>query len=957
MRNHPRLETPCFLLTLLLLATGVFAQSGSGTLRKKTVARQQGAQHPVWHAMHTGWTFQPELSRGPYDERISDLVLRGGRIFYACAGEIGCIEKSTGQQAWSFNVPIQASVAWSQLAVDDRFLYVAERALHYNPTPPGTSYRLRALRIDNGKPGWECALPEPFLGALCLAANLLLVPLKDGTLIAVNHTSGKPVWCERVMTTDYRKPGDTIRIALAATERVGIAQVGAYRLVAFRLSDGAKLWSYPQTGRSIEGGEPDGMALREGILYAQIASSEMVSNAWDWFPETRLVALEATSGRQLWMRHAEGGRLNGPVTPMGDLILADPNGTRVAVRLQDGHTAWVEKRNSGDYFEHDPILLPWRHATGSNAHFESALFEVWGSLPLVNGVQRRARSCSRPLDTLVMRDPATGREQWRWQPEDGRGIGRIVSDGNRLYISDGASVRAVETGASDLLSGPPERRREIAKQRVATRFIFNHDDFGRKRWNEAVPTLLRLGPDSVPPLLDYIRHEIALREMGQRHVSGPECYTPMYDPLSDALDILSDIGDRACVPALIEELDHAKQSDSRRLLAEALIRLGDLRAVPGLFRYAQSEADCPDTRQDALYWVCRAPETVLPQAQVTAYLLASLANRSAPTWLRLFARFELLNARGEPERQAALAAFESGGDGRFLMGGITLTDEHKGNERLPSSNGLLPELAQPDVIVIVPNAEIPTHVNTPPEGFPNQVYLSRTQSTTGEWWAAFFCDYLGDYGDLWFVRSSDGKHWTHPTFGLNLNARCSTGGWPASPTIRCQGAFMEIAWEEEYLSLVHGVKSIPHHERLALADISRDSDGNGLTDLLKQEFRTNPRNPDTHGDGVPNNPNKNPAYRPHALTDEQGIFQAVVEALCQVGRAKPDVFYKPVPFGGSSPLVLYPPPGSDGVRILGHPGPVLFRNPREGGRNRYPQYIRRAFKFGDNSCLDRKSVV
>src|SRR5439155_6469097 len=94
---------------------------------------------------------------------------------------------------------------------------------------------------------------------------------------------------------------------------------------------------------------------------------------------------------------------------------------------------------------------------------------------------------------------------------------------------------------------------------------------------------------------------------------------------------------------------------------------------------------------------------------------------------------------------------------------------------------------------------------------------------------------------------------------------------------------------------------------------------------------TDPANPDTNGNGIPDGADKNPLYRQHTLTDEEGIYQAAVEALCQLGRTaslnpegRGSLEAVPFPLGSdAAPLLLPAPPGSPGIEVLGHPGVVL----------------------------------
>jgi outer membrane protein assembly factor BamB len=862
---------------------------------------------PVWRSLRTAWTFRPGISG--YHERISDLLCRVNRIFYVCECEVGCIEKSTGQLLWRYpfvtpseDVTRSPDFDWWKITVDNRCIYISEGRATGNPAP--ASFQLRALSIATGKLAWERSLAGRLLDRPCLADDLLLVPMGDGTVLAINRDNGGSVWRKRVANGD---PSVTqAGMVLQAADGIAIAQVGAGRLVAFHVNDGSQLWAYP-SGVPVEGGDSEGVTLKDGMVYAFLACN-------------KLLAIEATSGRQLWARETSGSGSPCPaVVPSDDLLVTRPfDGAVVAVDRNDGHTVWLSAARHQDSSMHPPISLSWRHDTAANDNSGHALFAVMSSPPRLNGVQKQVRSLWS-LDTLVMLDPSTGGERWRWQPEDGLGIDRIDSDGDRFYISDGDSLRAVEEGSPLPLPTSLERRREMAQRMVLalthrlyapvqTQEKYPLDGPHRPQTeppgdNEAKLTLLRLGFDSGPALLDFVSKEVKERDASLPRPGTMDFHIYTFpDSLADALDLLSDIGDRSCTTALVDDLKRATHPISRKLLAEALIRLGDPRAVPILFRYAQSATDCPSTRQDALYWVCRATKTGLPQRKVTDYLLTCLSNRKALAWLRLFARFELLNDRGAKAAQAARVSFVG----------------EEGARLLPAN----------PVMTTIPYPFTSRSRN----GFPTSIYPeSVARDATGRFWAAFRCDYLGDDNDLWVAQSNDGKLWTNPAFGMNLATRCIPGRQPGTVAIRLQGQIIEIDWTEVRLVSPNSTQTFPHHDRLAIADLYRDSDGDGLPDLLEKEIGTDPHNRDTNGNGLPDNLDKNPTYRSHVPTDEEGIFQAAVEALCQVGSSSPGASespyaYQPFRLGGCRlPLVLHLPPGSAGVRILGHPGAVIAR--------------------------------
>ena len=97
--------------------------------------------------------------------------------------------------------------------------------------------------------------------------------------------------------------------------------------------------------------------------------------------------------------------------------------------------------------------------------------------------------------------------------------------------------------------------------------------------------------------------------------------------------------------------------------------------------------------------------------------------------------------------------------------------------------------------------------------------------------------------------------------------------------------------------------------------MNRDSDGDGWTDMEEARLETDPHDPDSDGDGMPDGADVCPLYaasKEEAGSDSTVILQQAIFAA----------------FGltGSRQL-LYVTPDSPRVHVVGYGGPILFDHP------------------------------
>jgi len=121
----------------------------------------------------------------------------------------------------------------------------------------------------------------------------------------------------------------------------------------------------------------------------------------------------------------------------------------------------------------------------------------------------------------------------------------------------------------------------------------------------------------------------------------------------------------------------------------------------------------------------------------------------------------------------------------------------------------------------------------------------------------------------------------------------------------------------ETLNLTFTLRLTPGRRDLqvSLLDVNRDSDGDGWTDIEEARLETDPHDPDSDGDGIPDGADVCPLYaasKEEAGSDRASILQKAIFAT----------------FGltGSRQL-LYVTPDSPRVQVFGYGGPILFDHP------------------------------
>lgn len=401
----------------------------------------------------------------------------------------------------------------------------------------------------------------------------------------------------------------------------------------------------------------------------------------------------------------------------------------------------------------------------------------------------------------------------------------------------------------------PNARRALGAKLVA------HFDTLTK--SEAVQ-LIELGKDAFPSVLQVFLAESRKYDESGRTPEGLKHYW-----VSIRLGhLLEKVARPENAHAAMAALDATQKGNYARLtLLRLLAAVGNQADVTPYFLRELQNGKTPGFEQsESTAYVAREYIAKSTDSRAVAYLLKALQNPNADEALRSAAYMNLARTGGADGVRAILAERHRYAPLRTLSDRVT--------------SGLSGT----------------SHFGNP------VTVLKSHQGSDGRMWGLLQSGVLGDAGDLWLAEKLHGT-WIHPLFtGLTIYyGRRFWSKAPAAPTeprIRGKTAkqLVDGAW---FAALIGN------------ADLSRDSDGDGLTDIVEGRLGTDPFKKDTDGDGVPDGIDPCPNAAPRPLSDAEKVLAAAYEARYHFDASE-------------GPAVISYPAGLKPFEIVGRRGPVLW---------------------------------
>lgn len=579
--------------------------------------------------------------------------------------------------------------------------------------------------------------------------------------------------------------------------------------------------------------------------------------------------MDAQRGQVLWHDKKSYMFNESLVASDGTLLVPFDNGT-LGRELTTGRELWVNTNLSyGDFaavFQQWLVLLDHGRIQALNPNDGTIAWSHLLGTEDVSGGGQYGAILGDMLVVLGMNRlgwfDKTGKEFWQDSKE--RAISRpIWTYGETLLCCDGKRLLRYKHSEREELPRDPLSLRTMAEKMV--RDIDQLDAVELQR-------LESLGDLAFEPVLDaYLKSCAAYNQNG----SGDNSYDH-YSRCSDLGEVLSKVVTGRRTPELVAALRKSQpESIERELLIKLLATHGSPdQAVPLFLKLIVDGSEENDLRAARTYIAnSEHPDAV-------SYMIGQFKDPKAERTLRELAYVNLARTGGKAGLEAVLAERRS----RVLLRPL--------EQRL-------------ELETIGTKEKHLSHFEERRRGDQSSLVEERTDAK-GQTWGLVKSSILGSHGDLWIAMKTNG-HWAKPLFsGVSEHG---VTGWakpkPPEPTVKGKTGkeLVEGAW----FDVLRGNM-----------DLTRDTDGDGLTDVAEMRSGTDPQKSDTDGDGDSDAVDPWPNAPTRRLSESEQVLAAAFEARFHFAD-------------GESPAIFFAEEGMTPFEMVGWAGPVIWR-PAEAER-------------------------
>lgn len=370
--------------------------------------------------------------------------------------------------------------------------------------------------------------------------------------------------------------------------------------------------------------------------------------------------------------------------------------------------------------------------------------------------------------------------------------------------------------------------------------------------------LIALGDDAVPPMIAALRKASDAYE--RRHQDDEHSY----DDVHKLWRLLDKIVKPRHAPQLIASLEPAgKDTFAKAATLELLTKVGDPKVIMPYFIREIDRAKTPGFEMyESATYISRTYVMESGDPQATEFKLRILSNPHADPTLKNQS-YTHVAMSGDPRAVAAVLAHRTA--------------------RRP-----LRPLAERALKGWVGAGEF---------GAKPKLLAEKTDAA-GRRWGLFQSGALGDVGDLWLAEKIDGT-WTNPRFLGVSTSKISGFVKPKPPEAKIAGMTAAELIKGDWVALARN------------SEVTRDADGDGLTDLAERRLGSDPQRADSDRDGDRDeiDPWPNVSRRPE--TDAERLLAAAFEAR----------FHESESDGAS---VFTSPQGVRSFEMPGRMGPTLW---------------------------------